>query len=73
MSQAIQNTDAYILMTFGDAVLPLKGQQQTPEVLQELRKHGVQAVARLKNNGHSLADCIDLMREVWRLPKPTQH
>lgn len=65
MPQAIQNTDAAVLMQFAAASKPLKGLQQTPEVLAKIKEAGTPTVAQLKRNGHTLADCIDLMKAVW--------
>ena len=66
MPQAIQNTDAFILMEFGAASKPLKALPQTPENLAKIKKAGEPTVKKLRRNGHTLATCIDLMKAVWQ-------
>jgi len=52
-------------MRFAAASKPLKGLPQTPEVLARIKEVGEPAVAQLKRNGHTLRDCVDLMKAVW--------
>jgi hypothetical protein len=66
MPQAIQNTDAFVLMEFGAASKPLKALPQTPETLAKIKKVGDPTVKKLRRNGHTLPACIDLMMSVWK-------
>ena len=61
----IQHTDAFILMQFRDATKHLKGCQRTPMMLHEMKKHGQPCVDKLKHNGHTLADAVQLMKAVF--------
>lgn len=61
----MENTDAYILMQFRDAVKHLKG-LPTAQLHAGMEKHGKPFYEQLKANGHDGFVAIGLMRAVWR-------
>jgi hypothetical protein len=69
MSQALRDTDAYILSQFHDKLKHLKGVQPTKEVQAEAARLGKPFLDALRRNGHSLQDCADMMRATMGLPQ----
>ena len=63
--QAVQDTDAVILMQFRDAVAHLKN-KPLAEATAEMGVVGRPYLDRLKANGHEWPDAVALMREVWK-------
>lgn len=59
---SIQHTDAMILMELDKALGHVKGQPVTREIQEEIKEKGAPFLMRLRNNGHSFPDAIDLMR-----------
>jgi hypothetical protein len=58
-------TEAQLLMTFRDRMLPYAGQpgKDNPEVQQAVKAAGADIVKALQqNHGHSLADAVALLR-----------
>jgi len=58
----LQHTDAMILKELDQVLGHVKGQPVTREIQEEIKEKGAPFLMRLRNNGHSFADSIDLMR-----------
>lgn len=61
----LKNSDAFILMQFQKAVKPLKN-LPLAECTEKMGIIGKPYFERLKKNGHSLYDAIDLLRQAWK-------
>jgi len=64
MSTDLKNTDAYILMQFGDAIAHLKG-KPLGEVTAEIGVIGRPFFDQLRAKGHDFPDAVGLLRAVW--------
>lgn len=60
-----RTTEAQLLMTFQDRMLPYQGQAVSADIQAAVLQHGADIVKALQqNHGHSLADAVGLMRAV---------
>lgn len=62
---SIQQTDAYILMQFRDAVKPLQGKPLTHELKLEVGKVALPYFNRLVARGNSRIDSARLLQDVY--------
>jgi len=67
--QRLQDTDAYILMEFVEACKHLVGVTVTKGVQSEMALRARPYLVRLLNNGNSMFDCEQLMREAIQMSK----
>lgn len=66
MPQALQDTDACILMQFDAATEPLRHLPNGQELNAGMLDIGKPYLARLLNNGHQLVDALGLLRATFR-------
>jgi len=65
MQQAVQHTDAFILMEFRDAVKPLMGKPLTPEHKAEVGKVALPYFKRLSANGCTPREAGWLLQKIY--------
>jgi hypothetical protein len=65
MSHPIQNTDAYILMSFRDALEEWAGKPITHDIVLEMAPVVAEYTTKLLNVGHELSMAKELLREVF--------
>ena len=65
MSHPIQNTDAYILMSFRDALEEWAGKPITRDIVLEMAPVVAEYTTKLLNVGHEPSMAKELLREVF--------
>jgi hypothetical protein len=63
-----QDTDLFIMMEFGKAIAPLRGQEQTLAWKHQFGDIAAPFMRQLKAKGHSTVDAADLLWSVFKLP-----
>ena len=72
MAQRIQNTDAFILMQFSNAVAHLRNLPADQAMQSEILRIGSKYLDQLKANGHEWQDAISLMRAAFAHNPPSK-
>ena len=72
MSQAIQNTDAWILRQFDAASKPLRPLPAGPELTNLMGHVAAPFFQRLLRNGHSKADAASLLQATFQHNPPKE-